>query len=174
MTNEATIARDVRELLDRALIEEVIHQWAASMDVQDWDLMNDAFADEIVVDHTEERYGQGRVIEVQRGRAEVIPVMVAGVSRHFVSHHIVTNHRIKVEGDSGRAVSYLHSVHTDEPDRPDQHEDHGAWYLFRFVRAGDRWRISYIKHTSLWNASGMKPRGPVTKTDIEEMRAFLR
>jgi hypothetical protein len=167
------IATRLRRLEDRLAIEDLLNDFAHSMDVQDWSLMARLFADDIAVDHSGERFGQGYVEDVWKGHEEVMRQMKAGVSRHFVSHHVLTNYRIAVDGDRAKATCYLHSVHLDDPQRPEQHDDHGAWYLFELARTTQGWKMRYMKHTSLWNAGNMKPQGPVTKAEIAEMRDHL-
>ena len=99
-------------------------------------------------------------------------MMKKGVSRHFVSHHVITNHRMRIEGDRARAVTYLTSVHLDDPQKPKAHEDHGAFYLSKLVRTKDGWKLGYIKHIALWREN-MEPAGPVTRDEVEEMRTWL-
>jgi hypothetical protein len=162
----------VRRLSDRAEIIDLFHRFAAGMDGQDWTLLESVFADDAIVDHTATHWGRGIVEELQHGRAEVMRVMKQGVSRHFVSHHVITNPRIALHGDRARAVTYLTSVHLDDPQKPKTHEDHGAWYLSELVRASQGWKIARIKHISLWKTN-MDPAGPVTKEEVEEMRTWL-
>ena len=163
---------EVRQLRDRLDITDLFTRFAAGMDAQDWPLLESVFADDAVVDHTAEHWGKGIVKDVQTGKAEVLPEMKRGVSRHFVSHHVITNHRMRIEGDRARAVTYLTSVHLDDPQKPKAHEDHGAFYLSELVRAKDGWKIKSIKHTALWREN-MEPQGPVTRAEVEEMRTWL-
>ena len=162
----------VRALSDRLEITELFHRFAAGMDAQDWSLLESVFSDDAVFDHTAEHFGKGIVEDLQVGKPEVIRMMKKGVSRHFVSHHVITNHRMRVDGDRARAVTYLTSVHLDDPQKPKTHEDHGAFYLSELVRTKDGWKIRRIKHTGLWRTN-MDPAGPVTKAEVEEMRTWL-
>ena len=163
---------EVRALQDRLDITELFHRFAAGMDAQDWALLDTVFADDAVFDHTAEHWGKGIVEDLQVGKPEVLRMMKKGVSRHFVSHHVITNHRMRIAGDRARAVTYLTSVHLDDPQKPKAHEDHGAFYLSQLVRAADGWRIRRIKHIGLWREN-MEPPGPVTRAEVEEMRTWL-
>ena len=163
---------EVRRLADRLDIIELFHRFAAGMDGQDWSLLESVFADDAVVDHTATQWGKGLVEERQHGREEVMRAMRQGVSRHFVSHHVITNPRVRLDGDRARAVTYLTSVHLDDAEKPKTHEDHGAWYLSELVRTKQGWEIKYIKHISLWKTN-MDPLGPVTKDELEEYRTYL-
>src|SRR5258708_37423754 len=136
---------EVRALRDRAAIQDLFSQFAAGMDAQDWDLLGGVFSNDVVVDHTAEVWGRGRVEELWTGIDHVMERMKAGVSRHFVAQHMITNHRITIDGDRAGAVAYLHSVHLDDPQQPERHEDHGAWYLCELKRMPAGWRISRMK-----------------------------
>lgn len=163
---------EVRRLSDQLEITDLFHRFAAGMDAQDWALLESVFADDAVFDHTAEHWGKGIVEDLQVGRQEVIRMMKIGVSRHFVSHHVITNHRMRVEGDRARAVTYLTSVHLDDPQKPKAHEDHGAFYLTELTRTKEGWKIRRIKHIGLWREN-MEPPGPVTQGEVEEMRHWL-
>ena len=163
---------EVRRLSDRLEIIDLFNRFGAGMDGQDWTLLESVFSDDAVVDHTATHWDKGVVEELQRGRAEVMRAMKQGVSRHFVSHHVITNPRIALKGDRARAVTYLTSVHLDDPLKPKTHEDHGAWYLSELARTKQGWKITYIKHISLWKTN-MDPAGPVTMEEVAQMRTWL-
>lgn len=172
MTEIDDLRAEVRRLSDRLEIIDLFYRFAAGMDGQDWTLLESIWADDAVVDHTATHWGKGIVEERQHGREEVMAAMKKGVSRHFVSHHVITNPRVTLDGDRARAVTYLTSVHLDDPEKPKAHEDHGAWYLTELVRTKQGWKFAYMKHTSLWK-SNMEPAGPVTKAEVEEYRSWL-
>ena len=94
---------EVRRLSDRIEITDLFYRFAAGMDGQDWALLESVWSDDAVVDHTATHWGKGVVKELQHGREEVMREMKKGVSRHFVSHHVITNPRIKLDGDRARA-----------------------------------------------------------------------
>ena len=94
---------EVRKLSDRLEIIDLFYRFAAGMDGQDWTLLGGVWADDAVVDHTATHWGKGVVTEKQHGREEVMDAMKKGVSRHFVSHHVITNPRIALNGDRARA-----------------------------------------------------------------------
>jgi hypothetical protein len=171
LTDLEVLCQEIRALRDAEEIREVFARFAMGMDAQDWDLLRSAFSEDVVVDHSH-RSWDGPVEDLWVGIDEVMARMRDGVSKHFVSHHIITNHRARIEGDRARATTYLHSVHLDDPRQPAQHEDHGAWYLSELVRTDSGWRIARLKHIPIWREH-MPASGPVTAEDIEEVRTFL-
>ena len=173
MSELEALRAEIRSVRDRLDITELFSRFAAGMDAQDWDLLASVFADDAVFDHSGEHWGKGFVADLQVGKPEVLRMMKIGVSRHFVSHHVITNHRMAIDGDRARAVTYLTSVHLDDPQKPKTHEDHGAWYLTELRRAsGGGWKISRIKHIGLWRTA-MEPAGPVTTDEVAEMKTWL-
>ena len=124
-----------------------------------------------MVDHSRETW-DGYVEDLWIGHDDVMKGMKEGVSKHFVSHHVITNHQVETDGDRARAVAYLHSVHVDDAQRPDVHEDHGAWYLSELVRVAGAWKISRLKHVALWREN-MLVSGPVLSGELEEAKRFL-
>jgi hypothetical protein len=171
----AALRDEVRRLTDRDRIRTVFDDFAAGMDVQDWELLGSVFSADAVVDHSRQTW-DGHRDEIWSGHAEVMDRMRAGVSRHFAGQHVVTNHRIWLNGDRARAVAYLHSVHVDDLDHPERHGDHGAWYLSELVRdasAPQGWRIRWMKHVTVWTAADMTADGPITLADVDEVRRHI-
>jgi hypothetical protein len=168
-----TLTATVNRLADRAAIIDLFSQFAAAMDVQDWDLLADVFSDDAIVDHSMETW-DGEVEELWVGIDEVMAKMRDGISRHASGHHMITNHRVTIDGDHARAVAYLHSVHLDDAQHPEVHGDHGGWYLCDLVRAGAGWKVARMKHVYLWRDGTMAPTGPTTDAQMKEMMTYLR
>lgn len=159
------LRREVARLADRAAIEDLLAEYTAGMDGQDPDRLAGVFTDDVVVEHP-----GGKWV----GFDEVFAGLTGAISRHFTSHHMVTNHRATIDGDIARAVCYFHSVHLDDPARPDQHADHGGWYLVEAARTAEGWRLRHLKQVSVWCAANRQPKGPVTGSMLDELRLHLR
>jgi hypothetical protein len=171
VTEIEDLRAQLHDLQDLEAIRDVFARFAMGMDVQDWNLLRSTLSSDVIIDHSHQSWG-GPVDDVWIGIDEVMAEMKAGVSRHVVSHHIITNQRVTIEGDRARATTYLHSVHLDDPQKPGEHEDHGAWYLTELVRTDGVWRIVRLKHIPLWREN-MPAAGPITAEDIAEVSVFL-
>jgi IS5 family transposase len=171
-TNDEDLASKVRWLDDRDAITDLFSRFAACGDVQDWEALTDCFSPDIVIDRSRPTW-DGQKDDAWIGREQVMEHVKADSSKHYVSHHMVTNHRCVIDGDRARAVAYLHSTHVDDPERPADHYAHGAWYLTELTREGGRWRFSYLKHIPVWWPSALRPDGPVTESQRNEMRDYL-
>jgi uncharacterized protein (TIGR02246 family) len=129
----ARLEAEVRGLRDREAIRGVLVAYAVAMDTRAWERMRSLFTSDLVF--------VPRPGLTWNGVDEVL-ANLARRERHFVSSHMLANERIAVDGDSARAVAYLHSVDLEDPRRRDQHTSHGAWYLVELIRAVDGWKIA--------------------------------
>lgn len=166
------LRREVGRLADREAIRDVFAAFAAAMDGKDWALLETVWTDDAVYDHSAFTW-DGLEEVVWRGKDEIVRRTIEGVSRHVASHHIVSNHRMRIDGDGARAVVYLHSVHLDAAERADEHGDHGAWYFAELVRVRDRWQIRWLAHQPVWYSGQLRPRGPIDDEVVARMRRFL-
>ena len=155
---------DVRDLRERARIAEVMYEFTARMDGQEPERVAELMAEDVVVEHA----GGGA-----NGRDAFIRTLVAAVGRHFTSHHMISNERIRIRGDRARMVCYFHSVHLDDPQHPERHADHGGWYLVSLARSAGAWRIARLKQVSVWSAADRKPTGPLDAGILPELRGHL-
>lgn len=158
------LREEVARLSDRQAIADVMSRFTAGMDGQDPDAFGELFTEDIVVVH-----GGGR----SSGLDEVVSGLRRAIGTHFTSHHMITNHRVALRGDTARAVCYFHSVHLDDAEHPDVHADHGGWYLLELVRSERAWRIRRLKQVSIWSAEQRRPKGPLQLEVLGELRQFL-
>jgi ketosteroid isomerase-like protein len=159
------LREEVARLWDRSAIEDVLFEYAAAMDGQDIGHLTALFTPDVVIEHA-----NGRMV----GRDEVVAGLRQAVGRHFTSHHMISNARVAAVGNGqARAVGYFHSVHLDDPEQPDQHEDHGGWYLAELARTDEGWRLRSLKQVSVWSAANRRPSGPLDAAMLEELRGYL-
>lgn len=173
MSDTSDLRAQVRTLMDREAIRDLFITFAAAMDGKDWELLDTVWSDDAVYDRSAMTW-DGFTEDAWRGRVDIMKQMVEGVSRHFAAHHILTNYRIRIDGDRARAVVYLHSVHLDDPQKPEEHGDHGAWYLGELIRTTHGWKIRRLAHEPVWYGGVMRPRGPATQQLVDKMSGFLK
>jgi len=170
--NVGELAAKVQWLADRDAIADLFSRFAGAADVQDWEAVARCFSPDIVFDRSHPTWN-GQDDEEWVGLEQVMEGVRADGSKHFLGHHMITNHRCVIEGDKARAIAYLHSVHVDDPARPTDHYAHGAWYLTELTRADGGWTFSYMKHVVVWWPDALHPYGPVTESQRREMRDYL-
>lgn len=151
-------------LSDRLAIEDLLSTFTATMDGQDLARLAELFTPDAVVESPAGAFA---------GRDEVVAKVAEAVGGHFTSHHMISNVRVALAGDRARVVAYFHSVHLDDPEQPDQHEDHGGWYLLELARSEQGWRFRWLKQVSVWSAANRRPKGPLAPSVPEELSEFL-
>ena len=167
------LRREVRRLSDKDEIRDLFTALGQGMDAQDWDLLDTLWAEDAIFDHSGWKW-EGMSEDVWKGRPSIMDKMREGVSKHFTSHHLMANERITLDGDKAKAIVYLHSVHVDDPNRLDDHGDHGAFYSSELVRTSQGWRIWRLAHTCVWTSGTYRAQGPLTKKDVAILKNHLR
>ncbi len=114
---------------DRHQIIEALARFAAGLDRKDWDvlreiLLPDAFA-----------YGS-------RGREEA----VATVRRHLggcgPTQHLLGNHRVEVDGDRARSLTYARVYHQGAGEREGDFYECFGEYEDHWTRTAQGWRLA--------------------------------
>ncbi|NIL78019.1 MULTISPECIES: nuclear transport factor 2 family protein [Nocardiaceae] len=128
-------------------ITKLMARFARAIDLRDWELYRSVFTDEIEIDYTSYRPGNGGLFKaedwVQRGRM-LFPGLAA--SQHFLSNLDIT-----VDGDDGTVVSYVRAEHVLPNTAGDAVFTIGGYYTDSVVRVGGEWKICRKQLTVLWN-----------------------
>lgn len=127
-------ASQLRWLVDRALIGDLLVEFARALDDRDWDAYAETYAEdgELAVSPTVAHTGR-------EGLADFVAASLSGYPGG--THHISANHAIHVDGDTATTRSYLLGAHIYEPDR----QAVGAgWYDCRLRRTVDGWRFERV------------------------------
>lgn len=127
-------ADDLRVLVDRQAIVDLVHTYCRGVDSIDEAALGTCFSDDCVVD-----YGPG-MGGPRIGRDVIVAGLLAGLPNFAATHHQVSNIEIRFDGvDSARGITYVTAWHRYHDDRPDAI----LWgqYHDRFVRSSDGWRI---------------------------------
>jgi 3-phenylpropionate/cinnamic acid dioxygenase small subunit len=132
--------RDERDVLD------VVHRFAAGMDLRDWDAYRAVFADELVLDYTSYRGGEPTVVPAD--------AWVDRVRRRFLTllatQHSLSNHRIEVDGDDARCQVYVQAMHVGEIDGVEHWCVVGGQYDDLLARTAGGWHITRKKLEVRW------------------------
>ena len=162
---------DLRWLVDRARISELLHRYAFDIDTRSWDSWKKLFLPDVIGEYPAVTY---------RGRDE-LTAGISRIDRWAATQHLSTNHQIEIDGDRARSVSYLQAVHVPQAGAKHEHYDMGGWYLHEFVRTPAGWRISRLKLVQSWSLGeahrsrlreGPDPR--FGRADMAEARGHLR
>jgi hypothetical protein len=130
----------------------VFDRFAAATDMRAWDVMPEIFTTDAVVDHTAAHERDANYDSVWSGLDEVSDKIRRGTERHAVTHHVITNPQIALDGDRATVVANMLQVYADvRPDGSRVAQLQQGWYLTKLVRTRDGWRIRRLK-PSLWKA----------------------
>ena len=134
------LLEDERDVLD------VLHRFTAGMDLRDWDAFRSVFAAELLLDYTSYRGGEPVVIPAD--------AWVDRVRRRFstllATQHSLSNHRIELDGDEARCLTYVEAMHVAAIDGTEQWCVVGGQYDDLLRRTPDGWLITRKKLSVRW------------------------
>jgi hypothetical protein len=145
------LAGRVQWLVDRALISDLLIDFARRVDSQDQEGYAANFAEDGVL---ELPFGVFNGREAIRG--------MPGPRRPMGTHHLSTNHMVEIEGDEARSRSYLQATHIADVAQPDRNWKAGGWYDCSYRRTPEGWKFTHVKLSVLWAGGDAGSSAPVT------------
>lgn len=144
-------------LVDRALISDLLVEFARALDTRDWDAYAATYVDDAVLEI-------GDVVRLE-GRDAIRAATERNLGAYAGTWHGSSNHAITVDGDSATTRSYLHGVHllADDSGHRDsfRHADGSGWYDCGLRRTADGWRFTRVRITEVWHAGEPLPHVPL-------------
>jgi len=125
----------VTRLADRLAIDDQLTRYCRAIDTGAWDLLDDVFTPDAVVDYTSSGGQRGTYREIKAWLASVLP-------NFAMRQHLVTNREITIDGDTATSRAYL--LNPMGIRRADGGLDlfiTGATYHDRWRRTPDGWRL---------------------------------
>ena len=138
---------DVADLVDQAEICRTLYQFAAGIDMRDWDLYRSVFTEEIDVDYSSYRAGSAARMTADAWVARA-KALFTGLE---ASQHCLYNPRIDIDADSAVCQIYVQAEHFLTNDLGDNSFTLGGYYTDRLMRTGGGWKIAAKKLTVTWN-----------------------
>jgi ketosteroid isomerase-like protein len=137
------IARQVRELADRAAILDVVIAYATALDTRDWEALAGLF--------TEDARWEYRASGEQVHGAQAIAARIRPALEHLdATQHFNGNHVIAVHGDEAEHTCYYHAQHVRRG-LPDGELYLGAGrYEDHLHRTPAGWRLTDRVLISIW------------------------
>ncbi|ONI92185.1 hypothetical protein ALI22I_05160 [Saccharothrix sp. ALI-22-I] len=112
-------SEQLRWLVDRALIGDLLIEFARRLDLRGWD----GYSELYTVDGELELLGP----TIARGRAEISEFAARSLGRYEATWHLSAAHTIDIDGDTARTRSSLFAVHV-LGDHGRSHADGAGWY----------------------------------------------
>jgi hypothetical protein len=142
---------ELRSLLDRAAISDVVHAYATGLDRRDWTLYRSIFTDTIEMDF--------QSVGLRPGPYDA-DRWVADAKRLFAgfkaTQHTSSNHVHTLNGDRATCISNMQAEHFVAREPNDDLEDGadrwtiGGYYINDLVRTPDGWKLSEITLNVTW------------------------
>jgi hypothetical protein len=143
---------EIRYLLDRAAIIDVMSNYATGLDARDWVLWRSVFVDEVVFDLSVWSGQKPRLLQVDRVVSEQARIF----DELSVTQHFFTNHRVTVSGDTARCRMHMRAEHwlkpiplsegvgTSEDALHDRYTMFG-YYDDKLIRTNEGWKIQEMQ-----------------------------
>lgn len=138
---------DPQEISDRLELIDLMVRYSHAVDTRAWDSFDDIFTPDATIDYTAFGGPRGTVPEITAYLAETLAGFPA-------FQHLVSNPMLDIDGDTatGRTMCFNPMAVA----RPDGEKGGprmffcGLWYLDRFVRTADGWRIAERSEEKSW------------------------
>ena len=136
---------DLRYLLDRRAIDDLMTRYATAVDSHDWALLDTVFTPDARLDYRTAGGPAGPYPEIKAWLEASVPGMA-------VMHHIVPNSNVTIAGDTATATSnFIDSNMAMLPAGPHVFFV-GGYYHDELVRTPDGWRITKrVEETLFWD-----------------------
>lgn len=134
----------LQHLVDERDIVRVALTYCRALDSCDWELLASVFAPDATA-----RLGSTTELT---GTDEIVGRCRDALGDLELSHHLVGNHEVVVDGDSATHRCYLHAQHVRTLAEGGSNFVVAGRYEDHFVRTGDGWRIADRELITMWTA----------------------
>jgi hypothetical protein len=137
-----------RELRDHHEIVDALYRFGLGQDLRDRELFASAFAADAELDFRPAASKAGLDIPVMKGRDVIVDTILNPAVR-IDTTHVVTNPRVRVDGDTAQLTAIVEAQHLPK----DDHSRHALLknlYATELVRDGQRWVLRRIHIDNVW------------------------
>ena len=146
------LTAQVRWLVDRAQISDLLVEFARSLDERDWAANTALYVPEGV-------FMAGDVLRLEGHEQLMLTGSAEGLGRYRGTWHLSANHAIDIDGDTARTRSYLLGVHLLD-DNTFRHADGAGWYDCTLRRTTEGWRFVTVRIHEVWHGGEPLPHVP--------------
>lgn len=135
----------IRNLIERAEINDVVIRFTRALDAQDWQLFRSCLTEEIEIDFYDST-GQSASTQKAEDFATFGQTSLEGLK----TQHLNLNHEITINEDRATCISNIFAMHH----RPNSYgadffNMHG-YYVMDLVRSLEGWKIEKLKQLLTW------------------------
>jgi 3-phenylpropionate/cinnamic acid dioxygenase small subunit len=134
------------ELRAREAIRDTLSAYASGIDLRDWPRYRACFTEELDVDFESFSGSPGRTISAE----DWVSAVKIGLTGFQSTQHLISNHRIAVEGDEASCIANVQAYHYLPNDEVEDLYTLGGYYENRLVRDAGSWKIRACRLTVTW------------------------
>ena len=125
----------LQEISDRLEIQDLLVAYSHAIDTRNWDALDEVFTPDAFIDYSDFGGGSGDVETTKKFLAMAMP--------NFSSfQHMVSTSKITLNGDEATGKTICHNPMVIDKGNGETHVFYcGLWYVDKFVRTPDGWRI---------------------------------
>jgi hypothetical protein len=140
----ADMSEQVKLLIDRMEIDDLLTRYTVALDTRQWDLLATVFTPDATIDYTSSQGIKGQFPEVAAWLEKALTAFT-------VSQHLLGNRHIELDGDQGTGRTYFFNPNTltDQAGTATMLYV-GGFYLDKFVRTAEGWRIADRFEQTTW------------------------
>lgn len=129
------MSMSLQEVSDRFEIQDLIVEYCHIIDKQLFDELGNVFSEDAFIDYTVMGGPKGNLAEIKEFLAQSLPIFKN-------TQHMISNYQIKLDGDDavGRIMCF-NPMQFDMADQGDPVFFIGLWYVDKYVRTKNGWRI---------------------------------
>ncbi|MBW8754598.1 MAG: nuclear transport factor 2 family protein [Sphingomonadales bacterium] len=127
---------EIRALIDRAAISDVINAYATAVDTRDWDLFRSLFAPRVFLDFRSFHPSLYRELAVD----ELVGI-TKGIAAFDATQHLSANHVHRLAGSRATCTSYMHAGHFLKRDGQEHACFLYGYYTYELERTAEAWKI---------------------------------
>lgn len=119
---------------ERQAISDLLIRYGRALDDRDWEKLETCFLPDAVAIYGEE-------FPPCEGFKAILETVRFALEKLDGSQHIITNHEMKIDGDTAHTHCYLHAQHKREGTPGGDYLTIGGSYIDEIVKTPDGWKI---------------------------------
>jgi hypothetical protein len=139
----------VAELRDRTEVIDALYRFGLGQDLHDRDLLASAFAVGAELDFRPAAARWDGRVPLMTGRGTIVDTILGMFAGRVDTTHVVTNPRVRINGDSARLTAVVEAQHLLTT-------DHGTYALLKnlydvdLIRDDARWIAQWMRIENVW------------------------
>lgn len=142
----ATADDQLRWLVDRACISDLLVAYARAVDMKDFVGLASLFAED----------GALELPFARVPKRDIATSSAKHLGQYWATHHLSANHAIGIRGDSAQSRSYFVAAHVPDGRELERHADTAGWYDNTYRRIADVWQFVTVRVTFIWRLGGSR------------------